>query len=158
MPKIVTKKTYVLYDWYEDIQDEICKILGIDNDRFHDYYDSGSHFYKWCDSKGYGETDPDGKNRGASNIWYKEYMEDPDGNAKRPPYCNFWHVALETVVPDGMHNDSVVTMWKLEDYPEDKDYYLEKHGEKAVLFLDAYNAVLEKLDPDNKGIEVEFSW
>lgn len=56
---------------------------------------SHSHFGKWCNAKNYGQTDPAGKDRGSSQIWYAEYKTDADGEIKRPPYCNFWHWFVE---------------------------------------------------------------
>lgn len=133
-------------------------MMGITKEQFGDLHNSHSHFYTWCDAKGYGQTDPEGKSRGSSQIWFKEYQNDPTGNAARPPYCNFWHVALGTVVPGEMHNDSIVTMHALEEYPEDKEEYIENFGEWTIPFFDAYNELMEKLDPKCKGIKVEFSW
>ena len=48
-------------------------------------------FDSWCDSKGYGQTDPHGKHRGASQIWFAEYQSDPDGYCKEAPRRNLWH-------------------------------------------------------------------
>lgn len=57
---------------------------------FWDYYQSGSNFDNWCDSKGYGKKDPQGKRRGESNIWFKEWKKDiQNGNWKETPYCPF---------------------------------------------------------------------
>jgi hypothetical protein len=57
---------------------------------FWDYYGSDGDFGKWCDSKGYGENDPSGERRGASNIWFKEYQSDlANGSWKKVPYCPF---------------------------------------------------------------------
>lgn len=57
-----------------------------------DYNKSGSHFDKWARRKGYRGKDPEGKATGSSQIWFSEYRNDPDGEAKRPLYQNFWHV------------------------------------------------------------------
>lgn len=43
---------------------------------------SSEHFYKWCDSKSYGNygnKDPKGKSRGSYQVWFKEYREPPGG-------------------------------------------------------------------------------
>lgn len=65
-------------------------LQDIHNVNFWDYYESGKDFDNWADSKGYGDTDPDGKRRGASNIWYKEWQGDiKKGVWKKVPYCPF---------------------------------------------------------------------
>jgi hypothetical protein len=51
----------------------------------YDVFESGKHFDKWCDAKGYGDKDPAGKKRDQSNIWFAEYQDDPHGNEDRPP-------------------------------------------------------------------------
>jgi hypothetical protein len=70
-------------------------------------------------------------------------------------YKDFWHVCLETIVPDNMHNDTVVTMfsWDSEDYYEDADAWKN-------LVLKAWNTVYNELDKSgtHSGIEVRFSW
>lgn len=57
---------------------------------FWDFYDSSSDFDKWCESKSYGKTDPTGKERSHSNIWFKEYEKDiREGTWKNRKYCYF---------------------------------------------------------------------
>lgn len=56
-----------------------------------DFANSHSHFNIWCDSRGYGKTDPKGNSRNASQIWFAEYQSAPDGAAQCPPYLNFSH-------------------------------------------------------------------
>jgi hypothetical protein len=73
-----------------NLWDMLYKLQEIHNVDFWDYYGSGQAFDKWADSKGYGATDPDGKRRGASNIWYKEWQTDiKNGVWKDIPYCSF---------------------------------------------------------------------
>jgi hypothetical protein len=153
---IIPSQTMTVYDWY-DIQDEICKLMGITNEQFRDLKNSQRHFNTWCDSKGYGAKDPSGTARNGSQIWYKEYTEAPDGQAARPPYCDLWHLAIESVVPDEMHNDSIVTMYALEDYEDDPEYY-HKNVDWKKAFFEAYNQVMLEVDPENEGISVKFSW
>lgn len=148
----VKSKTYTRYDWY-DIQAKICELMNISEERFRDYYDNGSHFYKWCDARGYGKTDPEGKTRGSSNIWYKEYNEAPDGYTVCPPYVDLWHYALVTVIPEDMSNDTTVTMFQYDEEELEGDepqYYTD--------FIQAYNKILKSVDPNDDGIEVHFSW
>jgi hypothetical protein len=152
----IPEKTITFYDWY-DIQNEICKIMGITEHQFRDLKGRHGHFNIWCDAKGYGQKDPEGKDRGSSQIWFKEYKEDPTGDAVCPEYCDLWHFASDVVVPDDMHNDSIVTMYPLEDYDDDPEYY-DKGVDWKRAFCKAYNQVMLKLDPNCEGIEVEFSW
>jgi hypothetical protein len=49
------------------------------------------HFAAWCDARGYGKIDPDGKARGSSQRWFAEYNTDPNGVVKAPPHWDFWH-------------------------------------------------------------------
>ncbi len=150
-------KTIEVYDWF-DIQAEICKEMNIDESQFRDFKDSGCHFYKWCDSKGYGNKDPEGKSRGSSQIWFKEYNQSPEGEASRPEYIDFWHLAInKSVIPDEMHNDSIVTMFAIEDYEEDKESYTDGVDWKE-LFFNAYQKVMLKIDPNYEGVSVSFSW
>lgn len=70
----------------------------------HDYLHSHSHFNTWADAKGYGDNDPEGKKRNASQIWWAEYQADPQGNALRPAYQNFWHWFISQY--DNNYNES----------------------------------------------------
>lgn len=68
----------------------LYKLQEIHKVDFWDYYGSGKDFDNWADSKGYGQTDPDGKRRGESNIWYKEWQSDiQNGVWKKVPYSSF---------------------------------------------------------------------
>ncbi len=152
----IKPQTIQVYNWY-DIQNEICKVMGIKREQFRDLKNRHSHFNTWCDAKGYGLKDPKGKDRGSSQVWYKEYTESPDGSAVQPEYCDLWHLALKHVVPENMTNDSVVTMYAVEDYEDDPEYYDGGIDWKRS-FFEAYNKVMLELDPDINGISVEFSW
>lgn len=61
-----------------------------------DFYNSSVHFDKWCDLKGYGNKDPDGKKRSHSNIWYLEYQKDINGKVKHPPHVCIMNVFADT--------------------------------------------------------------
>ncbi len=61
----------------------------------YDVYRSGKHFDKWHKAKELPKLDPDGNPLASSQIWFREYEEDPEGSASRPPYFNFWHWLLE---------------------------------------------------------------
>jgi hypothetical protein len=74
---------------FSDLLKEISARTG---KSIHDYNKSGSHFDKWARRKGYRGKDPEGKAIGSSQLWYSEYRNDPDGEAKRPLYQNFWDV------------------------------------------------------------------
>lgn len=149
-------KTLIVYNWYA-IQDEICKKMGISKDNFRDLKNSSNHFDKWCESRKYGEKDLDGKDRCSSQVWFGEYNKASDGNAARPAYIDLWHFALKTVIPGNMHNDSIVTMYAVEDYDECPEYYHEGFDWKE-LFFKAYNEIMLNIDPKFEGVSVEFSW
>jgi len=81
-----------MYDYHEVIN-YIEKKYKIDT---RDYAKSHTQFGEWCDSKGYGKTDPIGKNRGNYNIWFIEYQkETDDGVIIERPYQDFWHWVIE---------------------------------------------------------------
>ena len=66
-------------------------------------------------------------------------------------YKDFWHVVLEALIPNHMANGTVVTMYSIpEDYEDEKPW-------KQVLF-DAYIKVMQKIDPEDKGVLVSFAW
>ena len=73
-------------------------------------------------------------------------------------YRNFWHQALDSFIPASMHNDSTVTMWGIEDWEDSKDYYLKKHGKWTEPYFQAYFDIMNEIDPNFDGVEVEFSW
>ena len=104
------------YDIHE-VMNFISEKYGMD---CYDIYDSGSHFNKWCDSKGYGETDPQGKLRSASNVWFAEYQADPHGYAVCPKYVNVLDWFIEKHMPDQRYNEFYVdiTDFAGNDVPE----------------------------------------
>lgn len=109
---MITGKTVTVYNWF-DIQDEICRMMGIPKDKFRDYHKIVGGDYK-----------------------------------------DFWHVALDSVVPENMQNGSIVTMFPHEDI----EYSIEEHGEWARPFFEAYGKLMDELDPDFNGVLVNFSW
>lgn len=66
----------------------------------YDYLNSQGHFYKWCDSRGYGDVDPKGFRRGSSQIWFKEYSKAKDGEKACPPRLNFLGYLDENYIYD----------------------------------------------------------
>lgn len=85
----------------------------IHNVRFWDFYNSDAAFGNWCASKGYGETDPSGVRRGASNIWYKEWTDDiRRGDWKEVPYCSFIDMFGDDI-PD-LGNDESEEIYKID--------------------------------------------
>lgn len=71
-------------------------------------------------------------------------------------YKNLWHVALDSVVPDNMNNDTIVTMYSIDT--KSIEYFVNKHGEWTREFFKAYHDVMQELDPDDNGVKVLFSW
>lgn len=106
---MIESNTVQIYNWF-DIQNEICRVMGIERDKF----------------RNYGITQRD-----------------------------LWHVALDTVIPDQMANDTVVRMHGLYD---DYDYIVEEQGEWTKPFFDVYQSVFKEIDPEDKGVWVKFSW
>jgi hypothetical protein len=76
-------------------------------------------------------------------------FDDPDVE-----YRDFWHVALDTFIGSEVHNDSIITLFNLED----KDEWVEKFGEWTRPYFHAYFQIMNELDPKNNGILVSFSW
>jgi len=89
------------------------KLQEIHNVNFWDYYGSGESFDKWANSKGYGETDPDGKRRGSSNIWYKEWQADiKNGLWQDPPYCPFIDMFMDDI--EDLGNDESEEIYEVD--------------------------------------------
>lgn len=69
-------------------------------------------------------------------------------------YKDLWHEALDSIIPDSMHNDSTVTVFALYD----EDWYLKNKPEWTWEFYKAVVKVFDKIDPKQDGVEVNFSW
>lgn len=73
-------------------------------------------------------------------------------------YKDFWHVALETVVPENMANDTIVTM-NFDNIEFIKVHFEFEDSSKWELKLfDAWEILGKELDPSFDGINVRFSW
>lgn len=85
----VTAVTVIFYDFIEMCR-EIDRVLGYDQRTCgkHFFPDTGN-FDDWCATKGYGDVDSEGKDRGSSQIWFAEYQNDVT-NEKRND--NVWRV------------------------------------------------------------------
>lgn len=77
---------------YDKMLKRVGKLNGYDA---YDVLGSGRHFDSWCDTKGYGNVDPQGKKRSHSNVWFQEYSADPNGLAARPPLLCFSDLLME---------------------------------------------------------------
>ena len=69
-------------------------------------------------------------------------------------YKDFWHVCLETIVPDNMSNDVVITMYHCdEEWFDGDDAWKNK-------VLQAWNVFYNSVDTGrtDSGIYVDFSW
>lgn len=73
-------------------------------------------------------------------------------------YRNFWHKALDAIIPDNMRNDSIVTMYGIEDWELNKEYYLNLYESWTEPYFQAYCDIMEELDPEFNGIQVKFGW
>lgn len=72
---------------YSDIRTNLAA-RGIDD---RDCLNSRGRFSWWCDQRGYLGLDPEGKERGSSQVWLREYRASEDGHWLEQPYCNLWH-------------------------------------------------------------------
>ena len=87
-PKLKTK-TY--YD-YSELRAYLQAKYKVN---LHDFAKAHRHFGQWHKKRGLPQIDPAGDNMGSSQIWFAEYKVDPEGEATRPPYQNFWHWMIE---------------------------------------------------------------
>lgn len=103
----LSKITKTFYDFIE-MTEVINEIID------HDQRDLGKYFYPetgdfndWCDSKNYGDYDPDGKYRNSSTIWFSEYKNDiVNKKWNETPYLDFWHWQIDNCVHENFRNDS----------------------------------------------------
>lgn len=77
----------------------------------------------------------------------------PEANPE-DDYWDAWHLMLECVIPNSMSNDSIQTLWRYENFIEDYEGIVDW----KICVLDAWNQVARKIDPDDKGVYVNFSW
>lgn len=72
-------------------------------------------------------------------------------------YKDLWHVALDTIIPPHMDNDTTVTMFEFDiDYFDDPEYSGENAWKQPM--IKAWNTLYSSIVSDNSGIEVHFSW
>lgn len=118
---------------------------------FWDYYDSGSDFDKWCDSKGYGDIDPDGKERSKSNIWYAEQQKDiKEGLWVSPEYCCFIDMFMDDIQDLGNDETNEV-------YTVYLDFMLERAKEEDLKQFgkEDYRTKLAKILVDEFGESID---
>ena len=78
----------VAYD-YREMIDAVQEMSTKD---FDDYASRLTMFREWCDSKGYGATDPVGKPRSSSQIWFAEHQAlINSGEIQERPFLCFGH-------------------------------------------------------------------
>jgi hypothetical protein len=78
--------------------------------------------------------------------YFRDYHELVGGE-----YKDFWLVALRWLVPEHVANGTVVTMYSIPENHEREQLWEQ-------LLFDAYIKVMQKIDPEDKGVSVEFSW
>ena len=125
-----------------------------------DVRDSDSHFGQWADKKGYtiNKKDPQGKYRSSSQIWWSEYMTDPEGNDTRPPYLDFWHWLIEAFD----YRLRLISHKKSQWTTTNTEHYMDVVLDESVLFQpwtpEWVQAILIKVLPDYGGrIELHMS-
>lgn len=77
----------ISYIELDEVQDTLDKKHHVNY--LYDYLGAEHHFYKWCDEMGYGQKDKAGRERGSSQIWFKEYEKHPKGDKTCPETLNF---------------------------------------------------------------------
>ena len=85
----------------------------------------------------------------SSEDRFRDYHELVGGE-----YKDFWHVCIETIVPDNMCNDSIVRMYSANEkwYEADDEKWKNK-------VLQAWNTLyLANINEQDNGMYVEFSW
>lgn len=113
--------------------------------------DRGRHFYNWCDKHDLPEIDEEGKHRGSSQIFFKQYNAAEDGEKVLPPYMDFWHY-LADYNEDSVRNGGYIHIprkadtskeesvspekmissyeWMLKEYPKDKE--IQKNAKELI--------------------------
>ena len=77
--------------------DEDYRAKGIDITDIHNKQGSSiahGHFQKWLKAKGLPDHDEDGVHFHSSKIFYRQYKQDPEGEAAAPLFVNLWHYLL----------------------------------------------------------------
>lgn len=148
----VSTREKKFYDFIE-MCNEIDGILGFDQrDAGKHYHPDSGDFYEWCDSKGYGEKDPEGKYRGSSQIWFAEHQEEcRDGKWFRTPYMDFWHWQLDNCVGHDFSNDSYSTVCVHPDCASDAE---EWQKEIQQVWWETYKDIAD----ENGYIDIWVSW
>lgn len=150
--QIKRSKTIEYYD-YSELAKEVCQLLGRD---IRDYDGSHGHFGRWCDATGRGQTDPEGKHRNSSQVWYAEYRADPNGEAASPEYRDFWHWWLKYhEIENGGYEDYNNFVEIRTDLMEDGDYDADEH-DWIIEILDTFIQVLG--DDADKEITLHYYW
>ncbi len=90
-----TKK--IEYITISEIQDHLDEKHHVNY--LYDYLKRDLHYYEWCEKKGY-KVDPEGKYAGASQIWFKEYQQDPNGMALQPESLDFMKYCFDHYILD----------------------------------------------------------
>ena len=123
-----------LYDLHE-ILDYIEKKYKIP---VYDFYGYRGFYEKWCDSQELGEIDPEGKQRNASNIWYKDYCESPTGEKACPQMDDFWNYFFDIEQPQ-TNEPFFFIVKKRDDWPSIMNNIMEiikkDFGEEFEAFL-----------------------
>lgn len=114
MKKVIMKPQIQNFEKVESAEGfDIHEVMNYISEKYnfdcYDVYNSHKHFDTWCDSKGYGEIDPEGKRRSSSNIWFAEYNQDPKGMKLCPKYVNVLDWFVEKYMPDQTYNEFHIT-------------------------------------------------
>ena len=82
---------------FEAIQDDYhAKGIDLtDVNQVHGNSMGDGHFERWRKAKGFPDHDSEGTHFRSSKIFYRQYQQDPAGEASQPLFVNLWHYLLK---------------------------------------------------------------
>jgi hypothetical protein len=118
-----------------------------------------NHFNDWCNKHGLPQKDSEGKHRGSSQIFWKQYNEAEDGERTRPPYLDYWHylVDINEILSNGsfIYIPRKVGKNKEENLKENIEFFREKlKKEKSHIIKTGLKKLIESLEEDLSGLNM----
>lgn len=112
-------------------------------------------FGNWCDRKGYGQYDSEGKHRGSSQIWYKEYQEDE--SVTDVPYLDGWHYFLSYHFDDLCRGGANYMRFEYNEDSDEPDFTIHPDWIQPV-YKAIYNEVKEHEAFDGYCVCFHIDW